>query len=218
MQYLDEVRLISDKYESKGYSKGARGAIIFAEMRYNTFLVEFFGIPDNDDPFLPIHVADLELVRSAGITDEQLLDEFDKEKSKVMNYIMYKKRTEYEVRNKFSKTLEENLLDDIIEYIKDAGYLSDTEYIKRAVSEFQALNNLSRKEIKYKLYSKGVGNSLIEDYFSEKSEELYEYELKSARNIFIKKQSTIDEEEIRNYLRKKGYREDIIKQAIEDEE
>ena len=75
MQYLDEVRLISDKYESKGYSKGARGAIIFAEMRYNTFLVEFFGIPDNDDPFLPIHVADLELVRSAGITDEQLLDE-----------------------------------------------------------------------------------------------------------------------------------------------
>ena len=149
---------------------------------------------------------------------EYPIEEFDKAKTKVMNYIMYKKRTEYEVKNKFSKTLEENLLDDIIEYVKDAVYLSDTEYIKRAVSEFQALNNLSRKEIKYKLYSKGVGNSLIEDYFSEKSEELYEYELKSAKNIFIKKQSTMGEEEIKNYLRKKGYREDIIKQAIEDEE
>ena len=143
------------------------------------------------------------------------IEEFDKAKTKVMNYIMYKKRTEYEVRNKFLKTLEENLLDDIIEYVKDAGYLSDTEYIKRAVSEFQALNNMSRKEIKYKLYSKGIENSLIEDYFSQKSDELYE--LKSARNIFIKKQSTIDEEEIKNYLRKKGYREDIIKEAIEDE-
>ena len=148
---------------------------------------------------------------------EYTIEEFDKAKTKIMNYIMYKKRTEYEVRNKFSKTLEENLLDDIIEYVKDAGYLNDTEYIKRAVSEFQALNNMSRKEIKYKLYSKGIENGLIEDYFSEKTDELYEYELKSAKNIFIKKQSAMDEEEIKKYLRKKGYREDIIKEAIEDE-
>ena len=149
---------------------------------------------------------------------EYSIEEFDKAKTKVMNYIMYKKRTVYEVKNKFSKTLEENLLHDIIEYVKDAGYLSDTEYIKRAISEFQALNNLSRKEIKYKLYSKGIENNLTEDYFSENSEELYDYELKSAKNIFIKKQYTMDEDEIKSYLRKKGYREDIIKQAIEDEE
>lgn len=146
------------------------------------------------------------------------IEEFDRAKTKVMNYIMYKKRTEYEVKNKFSKTLEENLLNDIIEYVKEAGYLSDTAYIDRAIAEFKVLNNLSRKEIKYKLYSKGIENSLIEDYFSENSEELYEYELKSARNIVMKKQSTIDEEEIENYLRKKGYKEDIIKQAIKDEE
>ena len=38
---------------------------------------------------------------------EYTIEEFDKAKTKVMNYIMYKKRTEYEVRNKFSKTLEE---------------------------------------------------------------------------------------------------------------
>ena len=146
------------------------------------------------------------------------IEEFDKAKTKVMNYIMYKKRTEYEVRNKFNKTLEENLLNDIIEYVKEAGYLSDKQYIKRAIDEFKVLNNLSRKEIKYKLYSKGIENSLIEDYFSEAREELYEYELKSAKNIVIKKQNTMDEEEIMNYLRKKGYREDIIKQAIENEE
>ena len=77
------------------------------------------------------------------------IEEFDRAKTKVMNYIMYKKRTEYEVKNKFSKTLEENLLDDIIEYVKEVGYLSDTEYIKRAITEFKALNNLSRKEVKY---------------------------------------------------------------------
>ena len=146
------------------------------------------------------------------------IEEFDKAKTKVMNYIMYKKRTEYEVRNKFSKILEENLLNDIIEYIKEAGYLSDVAYIEKAVLEFKVLNNLSRKEIKYKLYSKGIENNLIEDYFAENAEELYEYELKSAKNIFIKKQCTMDEQEITNYLRKKGYKEEIIKQAIKDEE
>jgi len=146
------------------------------------------------------------------------IEEFDKSKAKVMNYIMYKKRTEYEVRNKFSKTLEENLLNDIIEYIKEAGYLSDIAYIDRTISEFKVLNNLSRKEVKYKLYSKGISNSLIEDYFDENSEELYEYELKSAKTIFIKKQNIMNEEEIENYLRKKGYIEDIIREVIKDEE
>ena len=148
---------------------------------------------------------------------EYSIEEFDKAKTKVMNYIMYKKRTEYEVRNKFSKALEENLFNDIIEYVKEAGYLSDTEYIKRTILEFKALNNLSRKEIKYKLYSKGIESSLIEDYFSENSDELYEYELKSAKNIFFKKQNTMDEDEIENYLRKKGYKEEIIKQARVEE-
>ena len=149
---------------------------------------------------------------------EYSLEEFDKAKTKVMNYIMYKKRTEYEVRNKFNKILEENLLNDIIEYVKQAGYLSDTEYIRKAILEFKALNNLSRKEIRYKLYSKGIENNLIEDYFSENKDELYEYELKSAKNIFIKKQNTMNIEEIENYLRKKGYREDIIKEVVKNEE
>lgn len=144
------------------------------------------------------------------------IEEFDKAKTKVMNYIMYKKRTEYEVRNKFFKTLEENLLNDIIEYVKEAGYLSDTDYIDRAVSEFKALNNLSRKEVKYKLYSKGIENNLIEDYFSENAEELYQYELKSAKNIFLKKQTTMEQEEIENYLRKKGYTSEIINEVVNE--
>ena len=142
------------------------------------------------------------------------IEEFDKAKTKVMNYIMYKKRTEYEVKNNFSKTIEENLLHDIIEYVKEAGYLSDTDYIKRAILEFKALNNLSRKEISYKLYSKGISKELIEDYFSEHQEELYDYEMQSAQNIFNKKSITMETEEIKNYLRKKGYKEDIIKDVL----
>ena len=139
------------------------------------------------------------------------VEEFDKAKTKVMNYILYKKRTEQEVKNKFCKTLEENLLHDIIEYVKEAGYLSDKNYIERAVSEFESLKHLSRKEIRYKLLSKGIANHFIEDYFAEHCEELEEYEIKSAMHIASKKFSTMEWEEIKSYLRKKGYTEDSIK-------
>ncbi len=138
------------------------------------------------------------------------LEEFDKQKTKVFKYIMYKKRTEYEVRIKFNKVIQEDMLEDIIEYLKEAGYINDLNYIQRAVSEFMALKNLSIKEINYKLYSKGIKKQLIEDYIDKHYEELNEYENKSAQNIKIKKQNLMNEEEIRTYLLKKGYRGENI--------
>ena len=92
------------------------------------------------------------------------IEEFDKEKTKVLKYIMFKKRSEYEVRNKFSGTIEENLLDDIIEYLKDANYINDSNYIKKLVDEYINLKNLSIKELQYKLLSKGLDKNIIEDY------------------------------------------------------
>ena len=136
--------------------------------------------------------------------------EFDKEKTKVMKFIVFKKRTEQEVRNKFANSIEENMLEDIIEYLKEANYLDDKEYIEKAINNFRILKNLSLKEIKYKLLAKGLNKNDIEDYFYENKDDLNEYEKKSARNIFNKKKKDMDEEEIRQYLLKKGYNYDNI--------
>lgn len=106
------------------------------------------------------------------------VEEFDKEKTKVMNYIMYKKRTEYEVKNKFQNTIQKDMLCDIISYVKEAGYLDDSDYVKRTVQEFMALKSLSIKEIQYKLLAKGIARDKIEDYIYENKEELQEYELR----------------------------------------
>ena len=138
-------------------------------------------------------------------------EEFDKEKTKVLKYILYKKRSEYEIRNKFSKSIEENLLDDIIEYLKEAGYINDKEYIERSVTEFKSLKNMSIKEVIYKLYSKGIKKDTLEDYVSNHIEELEEYEKKSAENIINKKINNMEKEDIINYLLRKGYKKDNIK-------
>lgn len=140
--------------------------------------------------------------------DYDRIEEFEKQKTKVMNYIMYKKRTEYEVRQKFSRTIQEETLDEIIEYVKEAGYLSDIDYIQRAINEFIALKNLSIFEIKNKLYAKGISKDDIEDYIYEHKEELEEYERKSKQNIIDKKSAVMDELELKNYLYKKGFSND----------
>ena len=143
------------------------------------------------------------------------VEEFDKEKTKVLKYILYKKRTEYEIRIKFSNEINENMLEDIIDYLKEAKYIDDKELIRKTINNFISLKNLSIKEIKYKLLSKGLNKSDIEDYIYENIEELEEYETKSAQNILNKKITLMKEEEIKQYLLKKGYKEENIEKAIE---
>ena len=142
------------------------------------------------------------------------LEEYDRNKTKVLKYVIYKKRSENEIRRKFQNDIDENMLDDIIQELKDNNYISDENYIERAVNEFMALKNLSLKQIKYKLQSKGISNDLIEDYFSAHSDELTEYEIKSICNILIKKSDVPAEEIIQNLL-KKGFEYDNVKEALE---
>ena len=144
------------------------------------------------------------------------IEEFDKEKTKVLKYVLYKKRSENEIRKKFENEIQENLLEDIIEYLKEAEYIDDKEYIRKTVNNFIALKNLSIREIEYKLYGKGIRKEDIEDYIYQNKEELNEYEIKSARNIVSKKMTSLEIEEIKQYLLKKGYKKENINTALED--
>ena len=92
--------------------------------------------------------------------------QIDKYKTKVLKYVLYKKRTKYEIIQKFEKDIPEEILEQIIEDLEENGYISDENYINRAVDEFISLKTLSIKEIKYKLFSKGIKSNIIEDYIS----------------------------------------------------
>ena len=142
------------------------------------------------------------------------IEEFDQQKTKILKYILLKKRTEQEVRNKFSKTVPEELLNDIIDYLKEAKYINDVEYIEKTINNYKALKNLSIRELKYKLMAKGLDKDDIENYMYDNREELEEYEKKSAANILYKKQGSAEPEEIIQYLMKKGYKAENIRKAI----
>lgn len=138
------------------------------------------------------------------------VEEFDEKKTKVMSFILYKKRTEYEVRKKFASSIDEEMLDDIIEYVEEAGYLNDKEYVKKFFTEYMNLKYLSIRELKNKVYAKGIYVDDIEDYIYENKEALEEYELNSIKHIVDKKKNTMEPQKLMAYLINRGFNPDII--------
>ena len=143
------------------------------------------------------------------------IEEFDALKTKDLKYIMFKKRTEQEIKRRFINIENQEMLEDVIEHLKEIGYINDNSYIERAVAEFINLKNLSIKELKYKLISKGIKEDIMDSYFDSHMEELQEYEINSAKNIILKKQNNMEEQAIIQYLLKKGYKMDLIREAID---
>lgn len=141
--------------------------------------------------------------------DLEKFKKFDKEKTRVFKYITYKKRTEQEVRNKFRGQIEEQMLDEIIDYLKEAKYLDDYDFIERQVREYMNLKTMSITEIKYKLATKGIDRKLIEKYIEQNYDELQEYERKCIEKIKSKKAGTMEEQELQQYLYRKGYKTSV---------
>ena len=138
--------------------------------------------------------------------DIEKFKEFDAQKTKVFKYITYKKRTEQEVRNKFRGQIDDQMLEEIIDYLKDAKYLDDYEFIEKQVREYMNLKTMSITEMKYKLATKGLDKKLIEKYIDNNYEQLKEYEQRCIEKIRNKKAGTMEEQGIQQYLYRKGYK------------
>ena len=89
----------------------------------------------------------IENFESTNKFDIEKIKEFDAQKTKVFKYITYKKRTEQEVRNKFRGQIEENMLEEIIDYLKEAKYIDDYDFIERQVREYMNLKTMSIVEM-----------------------------------------------------------------------
>ena len=148
----------------------------------------------------------IENFESTNSFNIEKLKEFDAQKTKVFKYITYKKRTEQEIRNKFRGQMSEEMLEEIIEYLKEAKYINDYEFIQKQVHEYMNLKTMSIKEMKYKLYAKGLDRKLVEKYVDENFDMLKEYEERCIEKIKIKKSGTMEEQEIEQYLYRKGYK------------
>lgn len=135
---------------------------------------------------------------------------------KLVRYVLFKKRTENEVRNKCTQLkYDEEYTDEVIEYLKEAGYLNDKVYVEKYINNVKKLKHASANEIRIDLMRKGVDSDLIDYGLSDDS--INEFELESAIYLVNKKiKSGEDIEKVRKYLLNKGYTYSNVSKAIDN--
>ncbi|MBR4110875.1 MAG: RecX family transcriptional regulator [Clostridia bacterium] len=135
--------------------------------------------------------------------------------SKLMKYVIFKKRTEHEVREK-CKTLNytSDYIDEVVEYLKEAEYINDEIYITKYINNLLKLKKTSVAEVKLDFMKRGIDFDRVDFDLVER---LYEHEKESAIYLANKKYKAGDTiEKIKRYLNAKGYTYSNISNAIDN--
>ena len=87
---------------------------------------------------------------------------FEEAKEKAVKYLVLALRTELEVRNKLKKiNVEDDVINDVIEYLKEIGYIDDSKYVDSYLRQSINIPKYSLYEIKMKLIQKGIDKNLV---------------------------------------------------------
>lgn len=133
---------------------------------------------------------------------------------KLMKYVLFKKRTEIEVRKKCKMlNYDEQNIGEIIEYLKENEYINDEIYIDKYIKNIMRLKKCSINEIKIDLIRRGIDENLIEKYITE---ELEEFEKESAKILAEKKLKSFEKEKVIKYLLNKGFSYSNVIKAIDN--
>ena len=148
-------------------------------------------------------------------------ERFDKYKTRVFKYVLYKPRTEKEVYYKFKNFEDSDIyLKKVIELLKELKYIDDKRYAEMYIEDSINIKRLSRFEIRNKLREKGINNQDIYDAIEKYSDELRSKEIDNVIQILKKKEYVYLEEDkkrkVENYLYRKGYANESISLGKEE--
>jgi len=126
-------------------------------------------------------------------------------RDKAIRYIGISKKTEYEIKKKLKGLkVTSSVIDEEIEYLKELGFIDDTNYAKSYIRQCEKLLNYSVYEITNKLLQKGIKASIIEQEIDVLKET--EYESKVVEKLIHGKLKSYDEMKQKNYLYRRGFR------------
>ena len=139
-------------------------------------------------------------------------------KMRAMHLLNAMERTEDQLRLKLKQGLyTEDIIDEVIRYVKSFGYVEDKGYAERFIRNRQ--NAKSKRELYAALCQKGVSREDIESAMEQCYEE--EDETAAIRRILEKKRFSVEDstdaekKKIYDHLLRKGFRYEDISQVIQ---
>lgn len=131
--------------------------------------------------------------------------EFEVAKEKAIAYLVRSRKTEMEVKLKLKKIgCDEDMIEDVITYIKNLGYIDDKDYVDAYIRQCMRLPNYSIYEIKNKLLQKGIKKDIIEEKIDKIENSDYEKDL--IKKLLNGKLKNYDEIKQKQYLYRRGFK------------
>ncbi len=147
--------------------------------------------------------------------------------SRLIDFLARKPRTYHEVyakalewcrQNQVESSVAESLVPEILQRLTLRGYIDDRDYALTYISEQKRRSTPHGPlYIKNFLFKKGIPRPLITQVLSEffpPAEERY-YALNLARKLSTKRSGMQDKQKLANYLRRRGFRVDAVRYAID---
>lgn len=140
---------------------------------------------------------------------------------KIIKYITFKLRTKKEIMIKLeSFKLNSKDVDDILERLKNEGYLNDKLYIKSYINDRINLSLNGPIKIKKTLYKLDLDKNLIEEYLNNidngvwinRINKIIDKKIKTSKDLSLK----MFKLKLKSDLISLGYSEDLFKNIIDD--
>lgn len=155
----------------------------------------------------------------AEIAEMKYFSDIERAKSKAIKYISGRLKTKKEVKIKLQNEFSYEVIDEVLEWLQDSGYLDDKMYAKLFIEDKKSLNGYGKNKIKSLLIQKGISSNIFEEFLSD-----FDEEYENALNMGIKKLDLLRNEldiykkkqKIINYLAYRGFSFDVINKVLEE--
>lgn len=176
-----------------------------------------FTIPEEDYIINELYEETVISEEQLSVIREKVLVRAARERG--VRYLTYKDRSENEILTKLIEAgFDANVAQSAVNELKTIGYLDDTRYAMKYLSERIRTKALSRKALGLELKNKGIDKEIIDKALSEFETDDYEVALREGKKKFGKyniNNKKIEQKAYR-FLLHRGFSYEIVNKVIRE--
>jgi hypothetical protein len=151
------------------------------------------------------------------VLEMKYFSDIERAKLKAIKFVLGKFKTKMEVRKKLNKEFDNDIIDEVLNFLEKNSYVDDRNYAIYFIEDKQKLNGYGKNKIKSLLIQKGISKQIIDEFIFDEDNEF-----ENALKMGIKKLNLLKNEENRfkkkqkiiNYLAYRGFSFDIIQKVL----
>lgn len=186
--------------------------------RYNLYIDDKFFMGISEDTLINLNLYKDKKIMKEDLEKLIIEEEYSKAYSYSLYFLGFRMRSEKEIRDKLKeKEYTEIIIDDVVEKLKEFGYVNDYLFSEALVRTRINSNKYGINRIKNDLRNKGIQSDIINNVISDYFKDNLEYKI--CYDVIINNKHKYKKDEIHktfNFLSNRGFTYQTIKNVIDD--